>query len=147
MLRPLSMLLMLIAVFSILQCSDSGTSPEDTQFVFPDSNISFIEHVQPMFEVKCGTESGCHSPGNTEIRFTYSDLISRSGVINHILPNGEVLVNLAIHQKNPALAPLYLILLEGYQDMVGRMPPLNRTGLNENQLNGIYQWIKEGAPE
>jgi len=147
MLRVLGVLLLLTAVFSILRCSDSGTSPDDMQFVFPDSNISFVDHIQPMFEVKCGTESGCHSPGNTNIRFTYSELISRIGVINHRLPSGEVLVNLAIHQKHPDLAPLYLILLEGYPNQDNHMPPLNRPALNDNQLNGIRQWIKEGAPE
>ncbi len=147
MLRFLSVMLSMMAVFSVFQCSDSGTSPDDLEFVFPDSNISFIEHVEPMFEVKCGTESGCHSPGNTEIRFTYAELISRIGVINHRLPTGEVLVDLSIHQKNPDLAPLYLILLEGYPNPEDRMPPLNRTPLNDNQLNGIRQWIKEGAPD
>ena len=147
MLRPLSMLLMLIPLISILQCSHSGTSPDDMQFIFPDSNISFIDHIQPMFEVKCGTASGCHSPGNTEIRFTYSELISRIGVINHRLRNGEALVNVPIHQKNPESAPLYLILLEGYPNPEDRMPPFNREALNDNQINGIRQWIKEGAPE
>ena len=128
-------------------CSDSGTPPDELDFVFPDKNISFIEHVQPMFEAKCGVESGCHSPGNTEIRFSYSELVSRIGVINHRLPTGEVLVDLALHQQNPKLAPLYLILLEGYPTSDDRMPPLGRTPLNDNQLNGIKQWIKEGAPE
>lgn len=147
MFRVLSFPLISIAIFSMLYCCASGTAPDEMDFVFPDSNISFIEHVQPMFEVKCGIESGCHSPGNTNIRFTYSKLISRIGVINHSLPNGEQLVNLAIHQKNPELAPLYLILLEGYPESDDRMPPFNRVPLNDNQLNGIRQWIKEGAPE
>jgi len=147
MYKLLTILCIGLCFFLLMQCSDTGTPPEELEFVFPDSNISFIEHVQPMFEAKCGIESGCHSPGNTEIRFTYAELVSRIGVINHRLPSGEVLVDLALHQKNPELAPLYLILLEGYPSPDDRMPPLGRTPLNDNQLNGIRQWIKEGAPE
>ncbi len=143
-----TIILLVIGTFS---CTDKGTHPEDKEFVLPDKNVSFIEHIQPMFEAKCGFDAGCHSPTDTEQRFLYVELINRNGVIDHILTStGEKLVNLPTDPKNPESAPLYLILKEGYPRVVDDMMPppwLNREPLNENQLNGIKQWIKEGAPE
>lgn len=141
----------ILSVLITISCSDKGTHPEDKEFVLPEENVSFIEDIQPMFEAKCGFDAGCHSPTDTEQRFLYVELINRNGVIDHILTStGEKLVNLATDPKNPQTAPLYLILKEGYPEVVeDMMPPpwRNRAPLNENQLNGIKQWIKEGAPE
>lgn len=143
--------LIIIPLGMMLSCQDTGTRPDEVQFVLPDSNVHFIEDIQPMFEAKCSFESGCHSPEDTGNPPLYVEIINRNGIINYRLTStGEQLINLAIHKDNPQLAPLYLILKEGYPDPVeDQMPPLllGREPLNENQLNGILQWIREGAPE
>ncbi len=140
-------------VFLNQNCKESGTRPEDIEFVLPDSNLSFIDDIKPMFEAKCGFGSDCHSPENTESRLLYITLISRMALLDHELTRSstdEKLVNLALHIQNPEAAPLYRILKEGYPPLVNdQMPPLsfNRSPLNENQLNSVKQWIKEGAKD
>jgi hypothetical protein len=102
-----------------------------------------------MFEAKCGFDGGCHSPTDTDSKLFYSVLITKTALMNYQLSsNGEKLVDLSIHRKNPHLAPLYLIVKEGYPNAPqDRMPPyeLNYERLTDNQINGIKQWIKEGA--
>lgn len=132
-------------------CSDKGSNAEDEKFVFPDTNISFTQHIEPLFQVRCGLESGCHSPTDISNPLPYNDLINRVGLITHRLSStGDFLVDLSIHQNSPHLAPLYLILREGYPEKItDQMPPplLNRRSLTDNQIEGIKQWIKEGAKD
>ena len=130
-------------------CSDEGTNPNDKKFVLPESDVSFYEHIEPLFNARCGLGSGCHSPTDIQNPLLYNDLVNRDALIYHPLSSTcEQLIDLSIHQNNPHLAPLYLILAEGYPSFENWMPPPNRTEpLNENQLNGIRQWISEGAPE
>lgn len=141
---------LLIIQFLHNGCSDEGTNPNDKKFVFPDSNVSFYEHIEPMFNARCGLESGCHSITDTQNPLLYNDLVIRDALIYHLLSStGEQLVDLSVHESNPHLAPLYLILIEGYPEtFVNQMPPPTlKEPLNNNQLNGIRQWISEGAPE
>jgi hypothetical protein len=140
-----------IAAIFITACSDSGTRPDELEFVLPESDLHYIEDIQDMFIAKCGFESGCHSAADIDNGLMYVHLTNRNALINYSLSANSVkLVNLNIHRQNPQLAPLYLILKEGYP-IVGdnKMPPpyLNRAPLNDNQLKGILQWIREGAPE
>lgn len=143
--------LTIMVLVSTSGCSDPGSQNDEDKFIFPDSNISFTNHIEPLFQVRCGWESGCHSPTDINNPLPYNDLIFRTGLINHMLSStGERLVDLSIHQKSPHLAPLYLILKEGYPRIYDdRMPPprLNRLPLTDNQIEGIKQWIKEGAKD
>ncbi len=131
-------------------CS-KGTPPDETQFVIPDSNISFYKDIEPMLEYKCGFETGCHSSLDTENHLLYGELINKVALMNHRLSStGERLVNLSIHQKDPQSAPLYLIVKEGYpRSPEDRMPPYlsNRAPLTDNQIEGIKNWIAEGAKD
>ena len=145
--------LILIGLFSVLlffSCRQ-GTSPEKKEFIIPDKNISFYQHIEPMLEYTCGLESGCHSPTDTQSKLLYVELIDKVSLMNHRLSStGERLVDLSIHQKNPELAPLYLIVKEGYPNSPeDRMPPywLNRAPLTDNQIEGIKRWIAEGAKD
>ena len=137
------------AIFIVFACKDSGTRPDEKEFVLPDTNVSFIQHVQPMLEAKCGFEGGCHSPQDVTSPLLYIELINRVELTNHIhSQTGKKLVDIPFDQANPQLAPLYLILKEGYpQAPQDRMPPYPRTVLNKNQLDGILVWIKEGAKD
>lgn len=130
-------------------CSEQGISPEDAEFIIPERDISFYEHIQPMLIYKCGTETGCHSALDTDQNLLYLELVDKNALMDHRLSkNGSKLIDLSIHLENPHLAPFYLILLEGYPtQQVDQMPPpwLNRRPLDEAQIEGIKNWIAEGA--
>ena len=146
---PVMMLLMVVTLHTY-SCSEEGTNPENEKFVLPDSNISFYEDIEPMLQVRCGLESGCHSPTDIDNRLLYTVLVNKISLINHQIRNGERLVDLSIHRTNPEIAPLYLILSEGYPEpFYDQMPPpvLNRNPLTDNQIKGIKQWIREGAKD
>ncbi len=146
-------LLLIFSLFSFLlhYCNENGTDDEK-EIVFPESGVSFYKHVQPLFDRKCGFESGCHSPSDEPTarkKLTYSILVTKSLLLDFILTGtGEKLIDLNIHRTNPDIAPLYLILSVGYpREQEDLMPPIPREPLNQNQLNGILQWIKEGCPD
>ena len=133
-------------------CADTGTPPQDAQFVIPDSNISFYNDIQPMLLAKCGSESGCHSNSAVDVqrKLQYLELIDKTALMDHRLSQtGDRLVNIAIHKDNPQNAPLYLIVLEGYPNERDQMPPywMNRSPLHETQIEGIKKWIGEGAKD
>lgn len=133
-------------------CADKGTPPQDAQFVIPDSNISFYNDIQPMLLAKCGSESGCHSNSAVDVqrKLQYLELIDKTALMDHRLSQtGDKLVDIAIHKNNPQVAPLYLIVLEGFPNQRDQMPPywLNRSPLHETQIEGIKRWIGEGAKD
>ncbi len=139
-------------LWSAIGCADQGTPPRDAQFVIPDSNISFYNDIQPMLLAKCGSESGCHSNSavDRERKLQYLELIDKTAFMDHRLSqNGQKLVDIAIHKDNPQNAPLYLILLEGFPNQREQMPPywMNRSPLHESQIEGIKNWIGEGAKD
>lgn len=143
--------LLTIIIISVNGCSEQGTPPQDALFVIPEKNISFYEHIQPMLIYKCGTETGCHSSLDIEQNLLYLELVDKNALMDHRLSkNGSKLIDLTIHLENPHLAPLYLILLEGYPtQQLDQMPPpwLNRSPLLDSQIEGIKNWIAEGAPD
>ena len=145
---------LILTVFSLLIvfCNKNSSSSENKEIVFPETGVSFLQHVQPLFDRKCGLESGCHSPSDQPTstnRLTYSILVTKSLLLDFTLSKtGEKLIDLNIHRKNPDIAPLYLILSVGYpNEQEDLMPPIPREPLNQNQLNGILQWIREGCPD
>ncbi len=148
-LRLMAMVVLISALF--LTCAQQGTSPDDVEFIIPEKDISFYEHIEPMLEYRCGLETGCHSSVDTQSKLLFIELIDKTSLMNHRLSsNGERLVYLPVHQKNPEIAPLYLIVKEGYpQSPEDRMPPytLNRLPLTENQIEGIRRWIAEGCKD
>ncbi len=153
--RLVRLVFMVVVSFLFIQltssCSDSGVRPQDIQFVIPDSNISFYDDIQPLLEVRCGLETGCHSPTDAQQKLLYIELINKQALLDHKLSSrGERLVDLTIHRQHPEIAPLYLILKEGYPTVFeDQMPPpyLNRAPLTENQIEGIRRWIGEGAQD
>ncbi len=143
--------LLLIFVF-LLQCSKNSTGNDNDKFVFPEKGVSFYKNVEPLFQIRCGLESGCHSPADQpsgDNQLTYAILTTKALLLDFRLSStGEKLIDLNVHRKHPELAPLYLILSEGYpRQQKDMMPPIPREPLNQNQLNGILEWIREGCPD
>jgi len=132
----LFMVLLLLA----FACEEKGTNPLEANYVIPDSNISYYDHLEPMFNGKCGLGTGCH--------YDRQDIIisDKNSFMNYMISDiGDRLVNLE-RWNNPIRQPLYLIVTEGYYD-IERMPPFwdSREWLNKNQIDGIEQWIREGC--
>jgi len=115
-----------VLVISLPACDDSGTRPGD-EIVFPESDVSYAEHVQPFFNLRCANY-GCHEDATRAANLSltsYVTLNERPGIII------------------PGDASSSLLM----QKIDGRLPhPIEvPIILNENQLTGIRTWINEGA--
>jgi len=128
-------LLVAVGLAVITACKDNGTNPEDQVFVLPDSNITYIDHIQPMFIAKCASQSGCHSTADQEGGLNLTDY---QAIRLHVV-NGSIPLVIDGDGKN---SPLYLILLSPYLGR-RRMPP-EGPYLNTNNSNGVKIWIDEG---
>jgi len=100
--------------------------PTESTIVFPDSNVSYGKHIEPLFTSRClSCHNGAYPPNLSPP--SYSALISYQPQL--IIPG----------QGNNS----YLVrLLDGRASPV--MPPSGEM-LNQNQIEGIKKWIDEGA--
>jgi len=118
-------------VTSTNSCEDAVTEPDQPiNIVFPDSLISYSQHVEPLFQQGCAL-SACH--GSASQGGLNLDAPSYSKLINH-----QPRLVVAMEADNS-------LLVQRLDGRVQPRMPLNRTPLNENQINGIKKWINEGA--
>lgn len=122
----LAALLTVVLISSLPACDDSGTRPGD-EIVFPEENVSYAEHVQPFFNLRCANY-GCHEDATRAANLSltsYVNMTTRPGIIV------------------PGDASSSLLM----QKIDGRLPhPIEvPIIINENQLGGIRTWINEGA--
>lgn len=103
----------------------------------PSSNVSFANHIQPIFSTSCAT-SGCHSGAGAPEGLDLSAGVAYGNIVNvsSVQSPGTDLVK----PGDPGNS--YLVLkVEG---SVGqRMPPASP--LPQTQLDGIRTWVTEGA--
>lgn len=114
-------------VLSALSSCGEDLLTDPKQVVFPDTNVSYQEHVQPFFNLTC-TYSGCHSSGTRAGNLaltSYLEFIDSPGLIIEGKPDQSVLVQ----------------VLEGNLPHV----PSFQDRITENHVQGIRQWILEGA--
>jgi hypothetical protein len=118
---------MLIALTSLFffGCQQNITNSSD--IVFPATNVSFLHQVYPFLQVTC-SYAGCHSAESQAGGIIIADYPSLAQDIGLVLagnPDGSILV----------------------QMLEGKLPhsPLVYWKVNDNQKNGIRQWILEGA--
>lgn len=136
LLSALSLLLVFLAGFN--SCKNE-TAPEDgNQDVYPDSNLSYSQHIRPIFLSDCSSSiASCHQSA------------ARAGGLDlEVDPpnfqgnNGPVVVPYVANQS------LLYILLFGPDPLtgVGRMPPPEySSSLSEAKIKAIGTWINEGA--
>jgi len=137
----------------LLYCSSDELAPYEKNYVIPESGISYYTDLLPMFEGKCGIGPGCHNDsydGGANFLF----FGTKQAFMEHEIPGsgGTLLLDsnqMLSFQLDPKLSPLYNILTPQLYFGYERQPPASygRAPLNENQINGILQWIKEGAPD
>lgn len=115
-----------MALIGLYGCGDDLLT-DPGQVVFPDSNVSYRQHVQPLFNLSC-TYSGCHSSESQAggLAFTsYLEFIDEPGLIISGNPGSSVLAQV-LDNKLPH-------------------PPTFQDRINRNHINGIKKWIEEGA--
>lgn len=122
-------LIIFVGVSSCRDTSNPLTKVDD--IVFPDSNISYVRHVQPLFDLACAT-AGCHDRATAENKEL--DLTSYAGVVANfgVVVAGDTSNSRMVWsiEGRPGSAP---------------MPPAKP--LNQNQIKGIKRWIFEGAKD
>ena len=127
----LSLLSLLLIVF-VTACDDT-VQPEDIDGRnIPDSNIDYIQHIQPIFNLKCATAM-CHDnqtrAGGLSLT-SYANTTSDALIVFPFQPESSRLV-WAIEGTSGA----------------NPMPPPGSTviPLTQKQIDGIKTWIREGA--
>jgi hypothetical protein len=115
-----------VMVLGVLIAGCSGIS-DPNQIVFPATNVSYKVDIAPYFSLAC-SESGCHdqaTPNNDEV-----DLTSWVGVRAY---------NVA---PTAGDTTCHLVLV-----MYGREAHAGVLVANDNQRQGIKQWVLEGAKD
>lgn len=116
-----------ITVMANFGCSDTITNPDE--IVFPDSLVSFQNHVFPMIKFNC-SYSGCHgvvTGANCQPYLDYFDLFKgASGLVILNEPDKSRLVQIFEYINDPH-----------NRQYIWRV--------NDNQKKGIRKWISEGA--
>lgn len=128
-LPAISACLLILLMVAAWSCKDSITDGGPPDVVFPDSNVSYSAHVQPLFNQGCTFTGGCHGgedPAAALSLESYQRLTDRLGIVVPGSPDESILQ----------------MRIEG--TLTPRMP-LNRPVLTDNQINGIRRWILEGA--
>jgi hypothetical protein len=118
----------LILIIFFAGCDDTTTDIDRKEI--PDSNVSFANHIQPVFNAKC---VNCHGVGITEAGLdltTWSGTVADPAVVFPGEPGNSRLVWSI--EGNPAVQP---------------MPPPGSSylPLTANQVQGVKTWIVEGA--
>jgi hypothetical protein len=111
-------------------CNKKSTQPES--IVYPDSNLSFIQHIHPIFINNC-VSGGCHE---SAVPAAGLDLETLAPTFNSV--DGPVVIPFDANQSR-----LYRLLLSDYMG-IPRMPR-GRGPLPDNAINAIGTWINEGA--
>ena len=123
-------ILVIFLSFFYFGCKDSITADQLDSVVIPDSNVSYSQYIQPVFNLKC---INCH--GNGQV----------SGGLNLTTWSGTVADPSVVFPYKPDNSSL-VWAIEG-KPGVSAMPPLGSAykPLTTNQVNGVITWIKEGA--
>ncbi len=122
-------ILVAIITISLFGCDDTITNQDVDDMIIPSSNVSFSQHVYPVFQVKCFS---CHGNGIYEAGL---DLTLRSRFVDgRIVVPGDTLTSILVWRiDRPPRA--------GFNPM----PPEFMPQLTSNQIRGIKIWIAEGA--
>ncbi len=122
---------LLISLFVLFtSCDDAEQARDIDNRVIPSENVSYKEHLQPVFFLKCST-SGCHddqTKAGSYSMTTWSNTV-QPGVVDPFSPETSRL----------------MWSIEGLG--VSMMPPVYSTirPMTNNQIEGVRTWIKEGA--
>jgi len=120
-------LLLCLGVF--LQCKDDISTESPSDVVFPVRNVSFAQHVQPLFNQTCAL-SGCHDAGTHPSDLCLTDYFNTVFRTRGVVTPGQ---------------PELSTIVQRIEGTLGDRMPFGLPPLNQNQINGIRTWIVEGA--
>ena len=128
--RTIILFPLLLIAWSSWVCKDSVTDGNIGDIVFPDSNVSYSRHVEPLFLRACAI-TGCH------------DAESMAAGVSFETYQGATSNPLIIWARDTTSS----ILVWSLEGKNGKtiMPPTYRPQLTLNQKEGIKRWIWEGA--
>ncbi len=119
--------ILFVLFFSCKNNTDAGPPP------LPEKNLSFSQHIRPIFLDYCANAPGCHraqdAAGGLDLESPFPTLIGNSGKV--VIPG------------DPEHSLLFQVLISNVGD-IPRMP-LNRPPLGESYIRAIETWIAEGA--
>lgn len=118
-------------VLSTPSCKDEIADPSANPIVFPESNVSFTKHIEPLFQQRCAL-AGCHAGSNATAGLDLS-IPTYSKLMNH---QPRLVISGASNNS---------LLAQRIDGRIIPQMPFNRDPLNANQINGIKKWIDEGA--
>lgn len=110
-------------------CDDTNTVKDIDSRIIPSKDVSYSEHIQPVFDVKCNAK-GCHND---------QDLGGGLSFTSYANTTADYLV---VAPGNPENSKL-VWSIEGRSAYP--MPKIGYPPLTQNQIDGIKTWIKEGA--
>lgn len=122
-------LILLSVIFIIVSCDDTINQEDLDSEIIPSSNVSFSQHIQPVFDARC-INAGCHNSIDRRAGLSlanWAETTSNSQIVFPGLPDNSKLV-WAIEGRTTS-----------------PMPPIGLRPLTKNQIDGIRTWIKEGA--
>ncbi|MDP2303854.1 MAG: c-type cytochrome domain-containing protein [Ignavibacteria bacterium] len=123
---------LLVSIFmltSLIGCDDTITADDLDKREIPATNVSFKEHIQPIFQIKCNM---CHDDASRAGGLSLTTWVSTTSDPGTVFPS---------EPQNSRL----VWAIEG-QGGTSVMPPLTSgIKLTSKQILGIKQWIKEGA--
>lgn len=117
-----------IVLLAWTACNPEGTLTGADQVIFPDSAVSYRNHVQPFMTFSCAF-AGCHGDVNAAggVRLTsYSNILfDRPNLIVPTKPD-ESLVIQVLDQRIPHSLDVL-------------------RGVTANHITGMRRWVREGA--
>ncbi len=121
--------ILLVACVSVIYfgCDDTVTVKDVDNRVIPDSNVSYINDIRPVLEVKC---VGCHGRDRTEGGVNLSEwtyFVDYTIVVPNFPENSEL---------------VWVIEDNGIYSHRGKQKYVPFT---DNQIRGTKTWIAEGA--
>lgn len=131
----MKLLSLIIISFLFLQaCDDTLTIQNVDDKDIPASNVSFADHIYPVFQVKCAF-SGCHAQPNPADGIDLSTYAGVTADPNIVFP-GEPDLSRLVWTIDPSISG------------VSKMPPVGYANpVTLDQLEGIKTWIREGAKD
>jgi hypothetical protein len=116
----------ILAIFFLLSCEDSLNNTSN--IVFPEKNVSFLNHVQPFVKYNCSFQ-GCHSDETQAGGRRMTDYFSFFEISNLGLVVAGDTLNSRIIQ---------IIEKQNHRTTL-------RWNLTDNQRAGMKKWVLEGA--
>jgi hypothetical protein len=124
-------ILLLTSAIGLSSCKDQIADPNANPVVFPASNVSFAQHVQPLFQSRCAF-AGCHAGSNPA-----GGLDLSSPAYNSLMSHQPRLVVTGESTNS--------LLIERLDGRIPPQMPFNAQPINANQLAGMKKWIDEAA--